>query len=73
MTESTTLRKLACLCLLLATTALARGLSKRESQERLTAQGIEPQTYTRQQMAAFIIEELSRWARVVKTANIAVE
>lgn len=53
--------------------ALARGLSKREIQERLTAQGIEPQTYTRQQMAAFIIEELSRWARVVKGANIAVE
>ncbi len=53
--------------------ALGRGLSKQEMQERLTAQGIEPQTYTRQQMAVFIKEELSRWANVVKTANIAME
>ena len=53
--------------------ALGRALSKRDMQERLRARGIEPQVYTRQQMAAFIIEELSRWARVVKTANIAME
>jgi tripartite-type tricarboxylate transporter receptor subunit TctC len=51
--------------------ALGAGLAKREVQERLVAQGIEPaKASTPQQMGLFIKEEIVRWARVVKAANI---
>lgn len=53
--------------------ALNSGLSKRELQERLAAQGIERQALTPQEMAGFIKEEMMRWGRVVKAANIKIE
>jgi tripartite-type tricarboxylate transporter receptor subunit TctC len=53
--------------------ALNSGLAKRDMQERLTAQGIEREVLTPQQMSAFIKDEMMRWGRVVKTANIKIE
>lgn len=51
-------------------TALAKGLAKPATQEQLTNAGVESESLTPRQMAAFIEEELARWARVVKAANI---
>ena len=53
--------------------ALTRGLNKREMQERLTAEGVEPQPQSPQQMRTFIREEMARWGRVVKAAGIKLE
>jgi tripartite-type tricarboxylate transporter receptor subunit TctC len=50
--------------------ALQAGLATPEMQSRLTTAGVEPQSLTPSEMAAFIKNEVSRWGRVVKSANI---
>jgi tripartite-type tricarboxylate transporter receptor subunit TctC len=48
-------------------------LNTAEMRERLAAQGAEVLTNTPEQFSTFIRNEKSRWAQVVKAANLKVE
>jgi tripartite-type tricarboxylate transporter receptor subunit TctC len=52
---------------------VARVLQKPELRAQLEAQSIEPATGTPQAFDAFIAQDIEKWARVVKSANIQLE
>ncbi|MEP6608110.1 MAG: tripartite tricarboxylate transporter substrate binding protein [Burkholderiaceae bacterium] len=52
---------------------IVRILNTAEMKERLAAQGAEVSTNTPEQFTAFIRDEKSRWAQVVKAANLKLE
>ena len=49
---------------------IARVLAIPEAQERLSRDGIEPVASSADEFSAFIRDEMTRWARVVKDAGI---
>ena len=48
-----------------------RGL--RSFRDKLAAQGVEPLIMNTQQFAAYVNEEVARWAQVVKEANLEID
>ena len=54
-------------------TEIIKILNTPETKERLAAQGAEVSTNTPEQFSTFIRDEKSRWAQVVKTANVKLE
>jgi tripartite-type tricarboxylate transporter receptor subunit TctC len=53
--------------------ALGQVLDSKDVTERLQAQGAEPMRGTPEAFAAFMREEMAKWAPVVKTANVKAE
>lgn len=53
--------------------AVGQILDSKEVTERLQAQGAEPMRGTPEAFAAFMREEMAKWAPVVKTANVKAE
>ena len=54
-------------------TEITKILNTPEMKERLAAQGAEVSTNTPEQLSTFIRDEKSRWAKVVKAANLKLE
>jgi tripartite-type tricarboxylate transporter receptor subunit TctC len=52
---------------------ISRSLALPEMKENLAKQGAEVRTNTPERFSAFIRDEKSRWAKVVKDANVKVE
>ncbi len=53
--------------------AIARALKKPEVDERLRANGMEPAHNTPEQFSRFIAQDIAKWVKVVKVANIKVD
>src|SRR5687767_4474324 len=49
---------------------LNRGLELRDVQERMTALGLEPAGGTPETFGEFVKEDIARWAKVIKAANV---
>jgi len=48
---------------------IVRGLAAPEVRERLLALGVEPQTSTPEQLAAFVKSEIAKWGRIVRASG----
>jgi len=53
--------------------ALVNGLGRPQIVERLGSQGVTPESSTPKELAVFMKEEVARWAKVIKAANIVAE